>query len=135
MKKIAIIGPKNCYTKRTKIKEVLFKIKQSDPTNTIIISGGNDEGIEKDVKDVALDFGLSYEEFNPAFTEQNQYSREWKGYYGKKYHYTFIIARYLKMLKYADAVVVGFDENSKIDPVYQHIIKEAQKKKKIITFI
>lgn len=135
MKKIAIIGPKNCYTKRTKIKEALFKIKQSDPTNTIIISGGNEEGIERDVKDVALDFGLKYEEFNPAFTKHNSYSKAWKGYYGKKYHYTFIIDRYNKLLKYADAVVVGFDDNSEIDPIYQQLVKEAQKKNKIITFI
>lgn len=135
LRKIAYIGPLNCYTKTKKIKESLYKIKQLDPHNTVIVSGGNDTGIEFDVKVNALAFGLMYKEFTPAFKDKNEWSIEKDEYYNKKYHYSFIIDRYNKLVRYCDMIVFGHDENSAIDPIYVKMLETAQKKGKKIVFI
>lgn len=134
MKTVAKIGPKNCYTKRKKVKETIHKLKTIEP-NIVILSGGNGDGIEKDVKETALNFGLRYKEFNPAFTQRNDYSMMDEKYFGKKYHFTHLMERYTKMLQFTDVVIVGYDEGSTVSKEYLAVLKSAEKKKKKIVFI
>lgn len=134
MKAVAIIGPKNCYTKRKKVKEAISKLRNINP-NIVILSGGNECGIEQDVKETAITYGLKYKEFNPAFTEHNDYSVMDKSYFNKKYHYSHIVKRYDMLLQNTDVLVVGYDDGSQIDPVYYKLLTIAQKKNKKIIFI
>ena len=79
--KLAIIGSRTCQ-KTKQVKELLFKAKQKFKEELIILSGGNDEGIEFEVKKYSVQFGIKYEEYNPSFTGKNEYSAMYDEYYG-----------------------------------------------------
>lgn len=126
MFRIGIIGPPSCITKTRKVKDLLFKIKQQFGSLATIYSGGNLDGIEKDVKKFALEFELPYKEFNPRHTVQNLYSYFDQNWYGKNYHFTNLLYRYIEMFRRIDKLVICIDDGSE-DKLYKGLIKTAQK--------
>lgn len=132
--KIAIIGPTNCVTKGKKVKESLFKLK--DRFDTVVLSGGNTVGIEAEVKEHVIKFNIPYYEFNPSFSGHNQYSFLDEKYFGKSYHYTQLIDRYDRMLRYGvDVLVFGMDDGSDLDKLYINFLKKVDKLKIKTIFI
>lgn len=127
MYRIAIIGPTTCIEKTKNVKDFLFKVKQTFGDTATIISGGNLEGIEFDVKKYALQFGLSYKEFNPSFTGYNEHSALYESYYGKKFHSSHYRHRYDEMLKRIDRLVIGIDPKSN-HKLYFDVQKKSEKK-------
>ena len=127
MYRIAIIGPETCVDKTRKVQEFLFKVKQTFGNTATIISGGNNEGIEKDVKKYALQFELPYLEYNPSFSGKNQFSALKDSYYGKKFHSSHYRHRYDEMLLRIDRLVIGIEPESK-HKLYFDIQKKSEKK-------
>lgn len=125
MHRIAIIGPTTCQKKK-EVQEFLFKVKQTFGNTCTIFSGGNDEGIEKDTKKYALQFELSYREFNPSFTGVNQFSALNEAYYTKRFHPSHYQHRYAEMLKHIDRLVIGFEEGENFK-IYAAVRKKAEK--------
>ena len=83
--KIAIIGSRQ-YENIRKVKNLLTELKQKFGEELIIISGGCTQGADKHIKKYALEFGLKYKEYNPAYTNKNLYSAMSESYYGRPYH-------------------------------------------------
>lgn len=83
MIRIACIGSLK-YENGRKIKETLFKLKNKFP-ELEIITGGRRQGAEPYIKKYALEFGLTYGEYNPAHTVYNLYSRLNPDYYNKPF--------------------------------------------------
>ena len=83
--KVAMIGSRE-YENSRKIKDALFQLKQKFKEELIVISGGAVQGADKFVRKFALEFGIKYQEYNPAHTTKNLYSAMSDNYYGKPYH-------------------------------------------------
>lgn len=125
MYRIGIIGPETCFKER-KVKQLIFKIKETFGNTATIISGGNSNGIERHVKKTALEFELKYKEFNPSFTGQNLYSAMSESYYTKGKHPSHFEHRYNEMLKHIDKLFIGYDEGCDFK-LYERIRKRAEK--------
>ena len=124
---IGMIGPETCF-KKTEAKELLFKIKQTYGSTATVFSGGNQEGVERDIRKYALEFGLKYKEFNPSFTGSNGYSFLPESYFKKNYHFSHFGHRYEEMLRRIDRLVVFEQADDKKWKIYESLIKKAEKK-------
>ncbi len=85
MTRVALIGSER-YENRMEIKDLVFKLKNLYGDNLILISRGNQNGVEKWVKKWALEMGVKYIEYNLASTPMNLYSGMTESYYEKPYH-------------------------------------------------
>ena len=83
--KVAMIGSRR-YENKRKIKETLTNLRRRFGDELTIISGGAHDGADKYARKFAIEFGISYREFNPAHTPKNLYSAMTESYYGKPYH-------------------------------------------------
>ena len=102
--KIAIIGSRT-YENKKKIKEMIFKLKNTFGENLEIISGGAQQGADKYAKKYAIEFGVTYKEFNPAHTVKNLYSVMPESYHSKPYHVSQLFHRNELIAKYCDKMV------------------------------
>jgi hypothetical protein len=59
MTRVALIGSER-YENRMEIKDLVFKLKNLYGDNLILISRGNQNGVEKWVKKWALEMGVKY---------------------------------------------------------------------------
>lgn len=134
MFRIAIIGSSTCF-KTKEVKEFLFKVKSTFGKTATILSGGNSEGIEREVKKFAIEFELPYLEYNPSFTGKNLYSALSDEYYTKGFHPSHFSHRYECMLSKVDKLIIGDSPDSKDAKLYQSIGKKAEKKKIPVIFI
>ncbi len=131
--KVAIIGSRN-YENTRKIKDALFQLKQKFRDDLIIISGGAQYGADKFARKYALEFGISYQEFNPAHTTKNLYSAMSDNYYDKPYHVSQFHHRNMLIARRCDVMMAfipnGDDANGSLSA-----IKQAKKLNKPVTII
>lgn len=128
---IGIIGPKTTISKTKMLKDFLFNIKTNIGTHIKICSGGNEVGIEYDVKKYSLLFEFDYLEFNPGFTNCNMYSALNPSYYGRNYHGTLIYDRYIQMFRRIDKLIIALDGPSKF---YEKLANDAIRNKVQVIF-
>jgi predicted Rossmann fold nucleotide-binding protein DprA/Smf involved in DNA uptake len=102
--KIAIIGSRE-WSNTRKIKELLSSLKQKFGDELVIISGGAKDGADAYVKKYAIEFGLNYQEYNPAHTQRNLYSVMPDSYYSKPYHVTQFHHRNMLIAKACDRMI------------------------------
>jgi hypothetical protein len=134
MYRIAVIGSTDGnYT--AKVKEFLFKVKNTFGDTATILSGGNPTGIEYDAKKYALEFDLPYKEFNPSYTGWNIYSFLPQEYFGKRNHPSHYLHRYQEMLKRTDKLVIGANEKEADWKLYDSIRKKAEKRGIQVVFV
>ena len=131
--KVAIIGSRR-YENTRKIKDALFKLKQKFGTDLIVISGGAQYGADKFARKYALEFGISYKEFNPAHTTKNLYSAMSDNYYDKPYHVSQFHHRNMLIARDCD-VMMAFIPNGDDGNGSLSAIKNAKKLKKPVTII
>jgi hypothetical protein len=125
--KIAIIGSRT-YENKTKIRDMIFKLKQTFGNKLEIVSGGALQGADKYAKKYALELGVDYKEFNPAHTNKNLYSGMPESYYGKPYHVSQLFHRNSLIVQYSDKIIAFRSEGKSSGT--DHAIKEAVKIKK-----
>ena len=70
--RIGIVGSRR-YNNRNKIKDFIFKLKETYGTDVIIVSGGCKDGADKYAKKYALELNLQYEEYPPFHEQYNLY--------------------------------------------------------------
>ena len=104
--KIAIVGSRR-YENKKKIKDFIFKIKQEQGTDTIIVSGGCKDGADRYAKKYALELGLQYEEYPPFHEVHNLYCTMSESRYSKPYSVKNFFARN-KIIAGTCDMVVGF---------------------------
>lgn len=122
--RIGIIGSRK-YENKTKIKEMIYKLKRAFGSELEIVSGGSQNGADKYAKKYALELGVTYKEFNPAHTVKNLYSACSEEYYGKPYHVSQLFHRNSLIVQYADKII-AFRSNGKSSGT-DHVIRECVK--------
>ena len=131
--KVAIIGSRH-YENVRKIKDALFKLKQRFGDELIVISGGAQYGADKFARKYALEFGINYQEYNPAHTTKNLYSAMSDNYYDKPYHVSQFHHRNMLIAKACDVMMAfipnGDDANGSLSA-----IKKVKKLNKPVTII
>ena len=131
--KVAIIGSRH-YENIRKIKETLFQLKQKFKDDLIILSGGAQYGADKFARKYALEFGIKYQEFNPAHTTKNLYSAMSDNYYNKPYHVSQFHHRNMLIAKSCNVMIafipIGDDANGSMSA-----IKTTKKLNKPVTII
>lgn len=128
--KVAVIGNTNWQNKR-KIQDALFKLKQIE--DVLVIGAGGKEGANYMVRKFALEFGLSYQEYNPSFSGYNLYSAMPESYYNKKYHFSQLHHRMKLIAENCDKMIIFTNEN--LDPVLKTAKNNMKKKDKPVVII
>ena len=133
MTKIAVVGNKEWQNKR-KVQQVLSELKQKFKQELIIVSGGGSEGANHMVKKFALEFGISYQEYNPSYTGRNLYSMLPESYYGKKYHFSQLLHRMRILAENCDYMIILNNQND-MNPQLQTAYSKIQKLKKPVVVL
>ena len=131
--KIAIIGSRK-YENKNKIRDMIYKLKQAFGDKLEIVSGGAQNGADKYAKKFAIEFGITYKEFNPAHTVRNLYSVMPEGYYSKPYHTSQFFHRNELIAKYCDKMIAFIDSNVASKGSY-HAVSMAQKHNKPVIIV
>jgi predicted Rossmann-fold nucleotide-binding protein len=126
--KVAIIGSR-IYENKRKIKDMIYALKVKFGDRLEIVSGGAGAGADKYAKKYALEMGVDYKEFNPAFTNKNLYSVMPESYYGKQFHVSQIFARNELIARYCD-MMIAFIHSGSTTGGSAHAVKMAIKHKK-----
>ena len=106
---VAIIGNKH-WQNRRKVQEVLQQLK-TKYDNVTVIGGGGLEGVNHMVRKYALEFGMSYKEYNPSYSGYNLYSAMPKTYYGKTYHFSQLHHRMKLIAQNCDYMIIMTNED------------------------
>ena len=131
--KIAIIGSR-VYENKKKIKEMIFKLKNTFGVSLEIASGGTQTGADKYVKKYALELGVTYREFNPAHTSKNLYSVMPESYYGKPYHFSQLHHRMQLIAERCDYMMI-LSNQTQLDPVLQTAWTRTKKLQKPVVIL
>jgi len=102
--KVAIIGSR-LYSNTRRVKEIITSLKQKFGDELVVISGGCKDGADKYVRKYAIEFGVKYQEYNPAHTPRNLYSAMHDEYYGKPYHVSQFHHRNMLLAKACDKMI------------------------------
>ena len=130
--RIAIIGSRT-YENKRKIKEMIYKLKQTFGEELEIVSGGSQNGADKYARKYSLEMGIKYVEFNPAHTSKNLYSALPESYYSKPYHVSQLFHRNELIAKYCDKMIAFRSEGKSSGT--DHAINMAVKHKKPVVVI
>ena len=130
--RIAIIGSRT-YENKRKIKEMMYKLKQTFGDDLEIVSGGSQNGTDKYARKFALEMGIKYVEFNPAHTSKNLYSALPESYYSKPYHVSQLFHRNELIAKYCDKMIAFRSEGKSSGT--DHAINMAVKHNKPVVII
>ena len=102
--KVAIVGSRQ-YTNKRRIQEFIFKLKEKYGDVLEIVSGGQKAGADGYARKYALEFGIKYQEYNPAHTPKNLYSAMSDNYYDKPYHVSQFHHRNMLIAKACDVMM------------------------------
>jgi len=133
MKRIAIIGNTDWQNKR-KIQETLQLVKKKFGDDLIVVGAGGNEGANNMVRKYALEFGLSYEEYNPSFSGHNMYSAMPESYYGKPYHFSQLHHRMQLIAERCDYMMI-LSNQPQLDPVLQTAWTRTKKLQKPVVIL
>jgi predicted Rossmann fold nucleotide-binding protein DprA/Smf involved in DNA uptake len=131
--KVAIVGSR-IYENKRKIRDMIFKLKQTFGDSLEIVSGGAPAGADKYAKKYALELGVKYKEFNPAHTVKNLYSAMNEHYYSKPYHTSQFFHRNELIARYCDNMIAFIDSTS-TSKGSQHAVSMAQKHNKPVVIV
>ena len=125
---VAIIGNKH-WQNRRKVQEVLQQLK-TKYDNVTVIGGGGLEGVNHMVRKYALEFGMSYKEYNPSYSGYNLYSAMPKTYYGKTYHFSQLHHRMKLIAQNCDYMIIMTNEDI-MDPFLKTAYSNINKHKSV----
>ena len=130
--KVAVIGNKN-WQNRRKVQETLRQLKNKYPDVQVIGAGGA-EGANHMVRKYALEFGMSYKEYNPSYSGYNLYSAMPKTYYGKSYHFSQLHHRMKLIAENCDYMIIMYNENV-MDPFLKTAYNNINKQNKPVVLL
>ena len=109
MKRVGIVGSRE-YTNRRKIKEFVFKLKETFQDKVEIVSGGQKQGADGYAKKFAIEFDMKYVEFPPRHYTYNQHCILDESHYGKRYFPKNFHDRNKQIVEYSDYIVAFMNE-------------------------
>lgn len=122
------------FENRSKIKQMIFKIKQELNEDVVIVGIGDKQGADKYVRKFALEMGCTYKEANLPHTPPTLYSMMTESFYDKPYNVKNFFLRNQTYARYIDKLIV-FDDSDGLDKKINNIIEAASKSKKKIVVI
>ena len=122
------------FENRSKIKQMIFKIKQELNEDVVIVGIGDKQGADKYVRKFALEMGCTYKEANLPHTPPTLYSMMTESFYDKPYNVKNYFLRNQTYARYIDKLIV-FDDSDGLDKKINNIIEAASKSKKKIVVI
>ena len=131
--RVAIIGSRH-YENTRKIKDTLYQLKQKFNDDLIVLSGGAQYGADKFARKYSLEFGINYQEYNPAHTTKNLYSAMSDNYYNKPYHVSQFHHRNMLIARDCN-VMIAFIPSGESSSGSMSAIKQAKKLNKPVTII
>ena len=126
--RIGITGGRT-YENKIQIKKFLHKLREQTDHKIVVVSLGDAAGADRYVKKYALEFGYTYEECNPEYTNKNLYSILSEAHYGKPYTPRSIHVRDKIFCSYVDKCIV-FDNTDMADIKIVNLVKLFTRKKK-----
>jgi hypothetical protein len=133
MNRVAVIGNTG-WQNRRKVQETLQQLKQRFGDELIVIGAGGQEGANSMVRKYTLEFGITYEEYNPSFSGHNMYSAMPKSYYGKSYHFSQLHHRMKLIAERCDYMMILTNEDA-LDPVLKTAYTNINKLKKPVVIL
>jgi hypothetical protein len=133
MNRIAVIGNTG-WQNRRKVQETLQQLKQRFGDELIVIGAGGQEGANSMVRKYTLEFGITYEEYNPSFSGYNMYSAMPESYYGKSYHFSQLHHRMKLIAERCDYMMIMTNE-LQLDPVLKTAYTNINKLKKPVVIL
>ena len=113
--KVAILG-QDTYENVGKIKKHIFNWRENFYDKLEIVSGGGKYGVEKNVREICLEFGIEYTEFPPFHYKWNQYCHLPIFKEEKKYNVKHFYVQNRLIVEYVD-LVIFFTEDEKITKI------------------
>jgi len=126
--KIGIVGSRK-YEDKIKIKDFIYKVKNSYGSSAIIVSGACRNGADRYAKKYALELGLGYEEYPPFHETHSLYCPLPEHLYGKPYSVKHFFVRNKQIAKSSD-VVAAFIPDGEESPGSRSTLNYAKKFKK-----
>ena len=133
MKKVAVIGSTGWQNKR-KVQDTLFRLNKQFGDELTVIGAGGNEGANSMVRKYALEFGMSYKEYNPSYSGYNLYSAMPKTYYGKTYHFSQLHHRMKLIAQNCDYMIIMTNEDI-MDPFLKTAYSNINKQKKPVVLL
>ena len=133
MTKVAIIGSTS-WQNRRKVQQTLNELRKKFSDELLIIGAGGNEGANSMVRKYALEFGISYQEYNPSFSGYNLYSAMPESYYGKRYHFSQLHHRMKLIAEQCDYMMILTNETA-LDPVLKTAYTNINKLKKPVVIL
>jgi hypothetical protein len=133
MNRVAVIGNTG-WQNRRKVQETLQQLKQRFGDDLIVIGAGGQEGANSMVRKYTLEFGITYEEYNPSFSGHNMYSAMPESYYGKSYHFSQLHHRMKLIAERCDYMMIMTNEDA-LDPVLKTAYTNINKLKKPVVIL
>jgi hypothetical protein len=133
MNRVAVIGNTG-WQNRRKVQETLQQLKQRFGDELIVIGAGGQEGANSMVRKYTLEFGITYEEYNPSFSGYNMYSAMPESYYGKPYHFSQLHHRMKLIAERCDYMMILTNE-LQLDPVLKTAYTNINKLKKPVVIL
>jgi hypothetical protein len=133
MNRVAVIGNTG-WQNRRKVQETLQQLKQRFGDELIVIGAGGQEGANSMVRKYTLEFGITYEEYNPSFSGYNMYSAMPESYYGKSYHFSQLHHRMKLIAERCDYMMIMTNEDA-LDPVLKTAYTNINKLKKPVVIL
>lgn len=133
MVKLGITGT-NTFENKTKIKNMIFKIKQEMNEDVLIVGIGDRHGADKHIRKFALELGCQYKEANLPHTAPTLYSMMTEAFYNKPYNVRNFFLRNQTYARYIDRLLV-FDDTSGTDKKIVNLIKAANKANKKVVVV
>lgn len=129
--KVAIIGSR-LYSNTRRVREIITSLKQKFGEDLIVISGGCKDGADKYVRKYAIEFGVKYQEYNPAHTPRNLYSAMHDEYYSKPYHVSQFHHRNMLLAKACDKMIALIPNGAEADGTMSAIVSAKKLGKSVV---
>ena len=117
--KLGIVGSRR-YKNKDKVRKAIEAVINEYGDKIVIISGGA-YGADLFGKEIALEKGLKYIEFNPSHTNYNQYSGMNEDWYNKPYNVGNFFERNTFIAEHSDYIIAfipdGMTSNGTMDTV------------------
>ena len=133
MNRVAVIGNTG-WQNRRKVQDTLQQLKHRFGTELVVIGAGGQEGANSMVRKYTLEFGITYEEYNPSFSGYNMYSAMPESYYGKSYHFSQLHHRMKLIAERCDYMMIMTNEDA-LDPVLKTAYTNINKLKKPVVIL
>lgn len=105
MKKIGIVGSRK-YKEFKNVENLILKLNKKY-NGIVVVSGGQQRGVDGFAKKAAINNNISYVEFPPMHYLHNSYCIHDKSFYGQPYRVTNYFKRNKEIAMYSD-IVFGF---------------------------